>query len=90
MAQRRVTAVRKNPNNTIAGLGGTWSPQTRLAFATSEEIISNIKEDRHHYYVEDLGYRTSVQRRDREDGTIYLTTSLDETTGNNLINLPRC
>ena len=87
MATRTVTATRKDRNGDITALGNfgeLWSP--RLA----PDAIDDIVEKRHAYWVNwPDGLRTEVRVVRGSTGP-YLRTDRDDTTHNNLDDLPDC
>lgn len=84
---RRVTQSRKDKDGDITGLcspGASWSPRSKA------DVISDIENGTHSYYVDAAGYRTDVSVVKHPNGSKYLRTSTDKTSKNNLDNLPDC
>lgn len=87
MATRRVTATKKDDEGDILALcndGEDWSPRWK------SQAISDIEDGDHRYYVEEEDYRTYVEVKNPTVGDKYLRTEEDETSANNLDNLPPC
>lgn len=86
MADRQVTATRKNDEGDITGIcnsGEYWSPRSK------SEAISDINGKIHSYYVQDSKGRSDVHVVSDSDGP-YLRTDPDGRAGNNLDELPDC
>ena len=83
MANRQVIRTRKNGEEIIALCGIGW-PTT-----SKDEAIRQINKCINRYYVNDLDRRVEVRVVDGDDGP-YLRTDWDDTTHNNLLDLPDC
>lgn len=86
MPDRRVTQSRKGDDGDITALCNPreyWSPRRKA------DAISDIENDIHVYYVDRAGHRSVVQVVNDRART-YLRTTADETSDNNLDNLPDC
>jgi Protein of unknown function (DUF3892) len=86
MADRRVTATGKNTDGDITklcGKGEVWSPRTKT------DAISDIERGVHTYHVLWPGKRTEIRLVNGATGK-YLRTDHDNTTRNNLLDLPDC
>lgn len=86
MADRRVTHTRKATDGTIGALcnpGSTWSPRM------SRDAIKDIENKWHTYFVDRAGHRADIHVAEGPSGK-YLRTDADETSANNLHNLPNC
>lgn len=86
MADRRVSQTQKDPDGDILALcnpSSWWSPREK------EDAIADIENEIHSYYVNEDGSRTDVRVVDDPDGK-YLQTTADESSDNNLDNLPDC
>lgn len=87
MADRQVTATRKDSDGDILALcnaGEIWSPRAKA------DAISDIDNRIHTYFVrwQDVG-RTEIRVVNGPAGK-YLRTDRDNTTRNNLDDLPDC
>lgn len=83
MAERRVRQTGKDYDGDITSLcdtGQTWSPRRKA------DAVSDIRRGAHTYFVDEAGYRSDVHVT--EDG--HLRTDADDTSKNNLDNLPDC
>jgi len=83
MADRRVTRTGKDDDGDITSLcntGETWSPRLKA------DAVDDINDGDHTYYVMEAGYRSDVHVT--SEG--HLRTYADETSKNNLDNLPAC
>lgn len=87
MADRQVTQTRKDPDGDITALcypNATWSPRFK------NEAIYDISSGTHTYYVLWTdGLRTEIRVVNGPHGP-YLRTDRDQTTSNNLADLPNC
>ena len=86
MAERRVTASGKDNHGDIRTLcigAEFWSPRQ------NNDAITDIDLNLHTYYVPADNKKAYVIVKSGATGK-YLTTSQDETTVNNLANLPDC
>ena len=83
MADRRVKKTGKDNDGDITSLCGDWGD------ATKAQAINHIDAKIHSYYVEEAGYRSDVHTYTK-DGKKHLKTYADETSKNNLDNLPDC
>lgn len=86
MADREVTRTRKSDSGEIVALCNTeawWSPRSK------EDVIRDIESKEHTYYVRWPEKRTEILVVDSRTGK-YLRTNLDDTTRNNLFDLPDC
>ena len=87
METRYVTKTRKDNNGTITALcdaGAPWSPRTKSA------AISDIEQDLCRYYVKWSKDEVTEIRVAGSGANKYLRTDRDETTRNNLADLPDC
>lgn len=87
MADRQVTATRKDNDGDILALcnaGQSWSPRAKA------DAIRDIESGTHTYFVQwsDVG-RTEIRVVNGPTGK-YLRTDRDNTTSNNLDDLPDC
>lgn len=86
MARRRVTQSRKDDEGDITALcnpGKSWSPRSKT------NVISDIDNRSHSYFVDAAGHETDVRVVDGPTGK-YLRTVADSADANNLDNLPDC
>ena len=87
MADRRVKATQKNADGDILGLcntGQAWSPRSK------QGAISDIETGAHTYHVMWVGnQRTEIRVVNGPTGK-YLRTDRDNTSKNNLDDLPNC
>ena len=87
MADRQVTHTGKDRDGDITALcnpGMTWSPRRK------REAIDELKSGRHTYFVRwPDGPRTEIRVVNGPTGK-YLRTDRDDTTRNNLDDLPDC
>ena len=87
MADRQVTRTRKNRDGDILALcntGQSWSPRQK------RDAIDDIETSRHSYFVRwENGNRTEIRVVNGPAGK-YLRTDRDNTTHNNLDDLPDC
>ena len=86
MADRRVTATRKNNNGYINVIGNpseTWSPRLKSA------VVYDILTKTHKYYVMIDGKRIDIIVVNGLTGT-YIRTDPDKTVRNILDELPDC
>lgn len=86
MADRRVTRTRKDKDGDITALcnpGEYWSPRTKA------DVIRDIEGRLHTYYVQWPEQRTEIRVVNGPTGK-YLRTDRDNTTKNNLDDLPDC
>jgi len=87
MTNRRVTASGKDEDGDITALcnsGELWSPRQKSG------AISDIEAGSYRYYVRDTqGNETDVKVGNRA-GAKYLYTVPDNSSANNLDNLPNC
>jgi len=86
MADRRVTKTGKK-NGDIASLcnaGEYWSPRSKV------DAIADIEVGLHRYFVDEAGHESDIEIVTTRSGTSYLKTDADETSKNNLSNLPDC
>ncbi|HXT20038.1 MAG TPA: DUF3892 domain-containing protein [Thermoanaerobaculia bacterium] len=87
MSRRQVTHSGKDKDRDITALcnpGKDWSPRPKAA------AIQDIEGEEHTYFVRTTeGDDVDVRVRSR-NGRKYLTTAPDETTRNNLDDLPDC
>ena len=87
MADRRVTQTRKDGDGDILALcnpGQGWSPRPKAG------AISDIESGTHTYYVTWPGERRTEIRVVNGPTGKYLRTDSDDTTRNNLDDLPDC
>jgi len=83
MAARRIRQTGKNSDRDIISLcntGEPWSPRTKA------DAIADMRSGSHSYYVDEAGYKTDVHVTSGGD----LRTDADQTSKNNLDNLPDC
>ena len=86
MADRRVTHTRKDKDGDITALGNPgelWSPRLKV------DAIRDIESKLHTYYVQWPEKRTEIRVVNGPTGK-YLRTDRDNTTRNNLDDLPDC
>lgn len=86
MADRRVTHTRKDKDGDITALckpGEFWSPRSNA------DAIRDIEGNAHTYYVQWPEKRTEIRVVNGPTGK-YLRTDRDNTTKNNLDDLPDC
>ena len=86
MADRPVTQTRKDRDGDILALcnpGTQWSPRTKLG------VIQDIENSLHRYYVPWPEGNTWIRVVNGRTGR-YLRTDRDQTTRNNLDDLPDC
>jgi hypothetical protein len=86
MADREVTRTRKDKNNVITALcnpSAGWSPRSKA------DAINDIEFKTHTYHVKWPEKRTEIRVVNDRDGK-YLRTDRDNTTRNNLLDLPDC
>ncbi|MDW4572663.1 DUF3892 domain-containing protein [Microbacterium sp. M3] len=84
MANRRVTHTRKNRDGDITAIGNPgqfWSPRAKA------DAIRDIETRMHTYYVQWPEQRTEIRVVNGATGK-YLRTDRDNTTRNNLDDLP--
>ncbi len=85
VADRRIQRVRKNKDGDILKVGNYqneyWSPRDVA------DVISDIENKNHSYYVNEAGYRSEVHVVNDPDGK-YIRTTADASSKNNLDNLP--
>lgn len=86
MAERAVSRTGKDSDGDITRLchpGSAWSPRTK------RDVINDIESGAHRYYVPWTTGRTEIHVAKR--GSVkYLRTDRDNTTKNNLDELPDC
>jgi len=86
MAEREVTQTRKNHDGDIIALcnpGDSWSPRSK------QDAIRDIETKTHRYYVPWSDGRTEIHVVNGPTGK-YLRTDRDNTSRNNLDDLPDC
>lgn len=86
MADRRVRQSKKDQDGDIIALcnrGELWSPRRK------SDAISDIKSGVHRYFVREAGEGARVRVVQGSSGE-YLRTDADESSANNLDNLPDC
>lgn len=86
MAERRVTRSRKDRDGDITTLCNPsegWSPRRKA------DAISDIDNSTHSYFVLVNGARVAIRVVDGPSGP-YLRTAPDQTSRNNLDDLPDC
>lgn len=86
MADRRVTRTRKDNDGDITALcnpGEVWSPRSKA------DAIRDIESKVHSYHVQWPEKRTEIRVVNGPTGK-YLRTDRDNTTRNNLDDLPDC
>ncbi len=86
MADRAVRRTRKNTEGDITALcdsGATWSPRAKA------DAITDIESGTHTYHVPWTEGRTEIRVVDGPTGK-YLRTDRDNTSRNNLDDLPDC
>lgn len=82
MASRQVTRTRKDKDGDITALcnpGRYWSPRSK------RDAVQDIESERHNYWVSVRGKRVDIHVVNG-----HLRTDPDETTHNNLDDLPDC
>lgn len=87
MARRRVTQTGKDSDGDITKLcnpSAGWSPRKKA------DAISDIENRYHEYFVNEAGHETDVHVYTDSKGVKHLRTTADETSKNNLDNLPDC
>ena len=84
MARRKVTHSQKQAGRKITGLCGP-----SFGFRSTKEVIADIKESRHTYFVREGPFETEVKVVNR-DGGLELVSTQDVLSRNNLLNLPKC
>jgi hypothetical protein len=86
MADREVTKTGKDRDGDITSLcnsGSSWSPRSKAS------AIQDIESGDHTYYVQWSNKKTNIRVVDGPTGK-YLRTDRDDTTRNNLLDLPDC
>ena len=86
MADRPVTKTRKDPDGDILAVchpGAPWSPRMKA------DVIRDIENGMHSYYVPWTNGRTEIRVVKGPSGK-YLRTDRDNTSRNNLDDLPDC
>lgn len=86
MADRAVRKTKKNSEGDIVALcndAKVWSPRSKA------KAIADIEDERHSYFVPWRDRRTEIRVVDGATGK-YLRTDHDDTTRNNLLDLPDC
>lgn len=86
MSDRAVRQTRKDSDGDILALcnsGDYWSPRLK------NDVISDIENKIHTYHVPWAGGRTEIRVVSGPNGK-YLRTDRDDTTNNNLDDLPDC
>ncbi|MBA7560105.1 hypothetical protein ES708_01725 [subsurface metagenome] len=88
MAKRQVTKTKKNSDGDILALcnpSELWSPRSK------NDAINDIESKNHYYYVKISGSKEVIVRviDDIQKGK-YLRTDWDDTSRNNLRDLPDC
>jgi Protein of unknown function (DUF3892) len=86
MADREVTRTDKDSSDTITALcnsGASWSPRSKA------DAIRDIETGTHTYHVKWPEKRTEIRVVQGSTGK-YLRTDRDNTTRNNLLDLPDC
>jgi len=86
MANRRVTGCIKNKDGDILAL---CNPFEDWSFRSKKEVITDIENDIHNYYVFNSGEKVNILV---VNGTSekHLRTDPDDTTRNILADLPEC
>lgn len=87
MADREVTATGKDSDGDITSLcnsGEDWSPRSKV------DAINDITSGVHRYHVGSGVDRVEVIVVPDADGRLHLRTTGDDTTTNNLDELPDC
>ena len=84
MSDRRVTETGKDSESDITKLCGPWGSRSKAL------AISDIESGSHTYYVNEAGYRSDVHVYTGTGGKKHLRTYADDTSKNNLDNLPDC
>ncbi len=84
MARRKVTHSQKKAGRYITGLCGP-----SFGFRSTKEVILDIKESRHTYFVREGPFETEVKVVSGEGG-LDLVSTRDVLSRNNLLNLPAC
>jgi len=88
MSDKKVTETGKDDDGDITKLCNpdeNWSPREK------DDAIDDIENGHHTYYVDESGSdRVDIEVVDDDEKGKYLRTDPDETTENNLDNLPDC
>lgn len=87
MARRQVTRTRKDSDGDITALcnpSEDWSPRYK------SDAIRDIESNTHSYYVASSSQEVDIHVVDDPDKGKYLRTVQDETSSDNLDNLPDC
>lgn len=84
MVDRRVTQTGKDAVRDITSLCGPWGSVAK------DVAMDDIETGRHKYYVHEVEPRVDVEVKVIGGSMRYLRTAADETSGNNLDNLPDC
>jgi hypothetical protein len=84
VARRKVTHSQKKAGRYITGLCGP-----SFGFRSSREVIADIKESRHTYFVREGPFETEV-KVGTGGGGLELISTKDVLSRNNLLNLPDC
>lgn len=82
MARFKVTRSEKSRNGRIVGLSGP-----SFTFRSTDEIISDLREGRHQYYVREAPFESNVKVVE-EDGKPAIRTTKNVLSRNHLGNLP--
>jgi hypothetical protein len=82
VARRKVTHSQKKAGRYITGLCGP-----SFGFRSTKEVILDIKESRHTYFVREGPFETEVKVVSGEGG-LDLVSTRDVLSRNNLLNLP--
>lgn len=86
MAERRVRKSGKDSQGDITSLcnhGESWSPRLKA------DAIRDIDGGLHTYYVDEAGFKSNVRVYSSPTGK-HLKTDADQSSKNNLDNLPDC
>lgn len=80
---KRVKRTGKDDDGDITKLCGDWGSRSK------KDAIDDIESGSQDYYVDEAGYRSDVYVKGSGSNK-YLTTTADESSKNNLDNLPDC
>ena len=86
MADLRVERTQKARDGDILALCGNWTPSEQVS---KQNAITYIKDGIHRFYVRYATTNVFVRVVDGSTGE-YLRTDADNTTRNNLLDLPDC
>jgi len=84
VARRKITLSRKGPRSRITALGGP-----SFGFQSAEDVIGDIQEGLHTYFVREGPFETELKVVE-DEGEPELISTGDVLSRNNLRNLPGC